>query len=83
MNDFLQVHTDRPKVKRKRKTTSKSNDFLHEEFKEENPIIMEEPYTETVLVEQVLLPNDVAEVVHQAESEKENVDALFNLIHYG
>lgn len=101
----MQVHEDRQKVKRKRKFTTKSNDFLHmqvhtdrlkvkrnkksksddlqEEFKEENSIVTEEPNAETVLIEQVLLPDDVTEVVHQVESEKENVDALFNFMQYG
>ncbi|KAL2740546.1 zinc finger protein 805-like isoform X4 [Vespula squamosa] len=38
-------------------------------------------YTETVLIEQVLLNQDVTQVIPQEEAEKENVDALLNLIH--
>ncbi|CAK9801271.1 Zinc finger protein 77 [Anthophora quadrimaculata] len=40
-------------------------------------------HKDTVLIEQVLLTQDVTQVVQQQESEKENVDALFNLIQYG
>ncbi|XP_011153896.2 zinc finger protein 568-like [Harpegnathos saltator] len=78
----MQVHTERPKVRRKRNTTTKSNDLLQEQFQEEDSIVIVEPDTETVLIDQVLLPEDVTEVAHQVESEKENVDALFNFIQY-
>lgn len=79
----MRIHADKPKPKRKKNATSKSSDLLEIESKEENLITMEEPNTETVLIEEVLLPQNVTEVVHQVESEKENVDALFNLIQYG
>nr|XP_031834091.1 zinc finger protein 570-like isoform X2 [Nomia melanderi] len=77
----MRIHTDRPRTKR-RKNTSKSND-AEEKDKEESIAISEHPDTETVLIEQVLLTQDVTQVVRQQESEKENVDALFNLIQYG
>ncbi|XP_076162406.1 uncharacterized protein LOC143144173 isoform X1 [Ptiloglossa arizonensis] len=76
----MTIHTDRPRVKR-RKNTMKSNE-TQEKVKEENITISEHPDTETVLIEEVLLTQDVTQVVRQ-ESEKENVDALFNLIQYG
>ncbi|XP_054011976.1 zinc finger protein 239-like isoform X1 [Hylaeus anthracinus] len=77
----MTIHTDRPRVKR-RKNPNKSND-AQEKIKEENLAIPEHPDTETVLIEEVLLTQDVTQVVRQQESEKENVDALFNLIQYG
>ncbi|XP_076288459.1 uncharacterized protein LOC143212971 isoform X2 [Lasioglossum baleicum] len=78
----MRIHTDRPKAKR-RKTTIKVNNDDEERDKEENIAISEHPDTETVLIEQVFLTQDVTQVVRQQESEKENVDALFNLIQYG
>ncbi|CAL7950112.1 unnamed protein product [Xylocopa violacea] len=77
----MRIHTDRPRAKR-RKNVIKSNDE-QEETKEEDVLVPEHPDTETVLIEQVLLTQDVTQVVQQQESEKENVDALFNLIQYG
>lgn len=78
----MQVHTDRPKVKRKKNTTSKSKDRPQEELKDESHI-MEKQDTETILIEQVLLPQDVTQETElKVESEKENVDALFSLIQY-
>jgi len=78
----MRVHTDRPKEKRRRNTTSKLNNQLQEQAKEECFTVVEEPGTETVLIEQVLLPEDVTQAVHQIESEKENEDELFNLQSY-
>ena len=77
----MRIHTDKPRAKR-RKTTIKSND-VQQEVKEESIPVSEHPDTETILIEQVLLTQDVTQVVQQQESEKENVDALFNLIQYG
>ncbi|XP_076390328.1 uncharacterized protein LOC100883031 isoform X2 [Megachile rotundata] len=77
----MRIHTDRPRAKR-RKTGIKSND-TQQEAKDENISVSEHPDTETILIEQVLLSQDVTQVVQQQESEKENVDALFNLIQYG
>lgn len=74
-----QVHTNQPQVRMK-KPTLKLSDVLREEFNVEDSVVTEEPDNETVLTEQVFLQDDVTEVVHQAESEKENVDALFNFI---
>lgn len=76
----MQVHTDRPKMRRKRNATPKLNDLLQEELKEENSIVTEESDIRTVLIEQVFLDGNVTEVTHQTESEKENVDALFNFM---
>ncbi|PBC30360.1 Zinc finger protein [Apis cerana cerana] len=77
----MRIHTDRPRTKR-RKNVIKSNNE-QEEIKEENIAASEQlTNSETVLIEQVLLTQDVTQVVQQ-ESEKENVDALFNLIQYG
>ncbi|XP_076247862.1 uncharacterized protein LOC143187531 [Calliopsis andreniformis] len=77
----MRIHTDRPRAKRK-KGIVKLND-AQEKVKEESVAISEHHGTETVLIEQVLLTQDVTQVVRQQESEKENVDALFNLIQYG
>lgn len=75
----MRVHANRPKEKRKRNTISKSTDLIQQESKESLAII-EEPSTETIFIEQVLLPQNVTQiVVNQVESEKENEDALFNL----
>ncbi|KAI4492969.1 hypothetical protein M0802_009806 [Mischocyttarus mexicanus] len=73
----MQIHSDRPRTKQK-KNDRKNNNI--EEVSSEN--ITEEVNTETVLVEQVLLNQDVTQVIPQEEAEKENVDALFNLIRY-
>ncbi|XP_078044655.1 uncharacterized protein LOC144474058 isoform X1 [Augochlora pura] len=77
----MRIHTDRPRTKR-RKNTIRVNDD-EDKGNEENIAISEHPDTETVLIEQVFLTQDVTQVVRQQESEKENVDALFNLIQYG
>lgn len=75
----MRVHEDRPKEKRRRNTISKSSDLVQQEL-EESLAIIEEPSTETVLIEQVFLPQNVTQiVVNHVESEKENEDALFNL----
>ncbi|XP_050454070.1 zinc finger protein 436-like [Cataglyphis hispanica] len=75
----MRVHEDRPKEKRRRNTMSKSSDLVQQEL-EESLAIIEEPSTETVLIEQVFLPQNVTQiVVNHVESEKENEDALFNL----
>ena len=76
----MRIHTDRPRSKR-RKNLTKSDD-TEDRAKEEHIDISEHPSTETVLIEQVLLTQDVTQVARQ-DSEKENVDALFNLIQYG
>ncbi|XP_043491609.1 zinc finger protein 2-like isoform X2 [Polistes fuscatus] len=73
----MQIHNDRPRTKQK-KNEGKNNNT--EEVSREN--ITEEVNTETVLIEQVLLNQDVTQVIPQEEAEKENVDALFNLMHY-
>ncbi|XP_033186966.2 uncharacterized protein LOC117155269 isoform X1 [Bombus vancouverensis nearcticus] len=77
----MRIHTDRPRTKR-RKNVIKSNNEQEGVIKEEDVTVSEHPDTETVLIEQVLLTQNVTQVVQQ-ESEKENVDALFNLIQYG
>ncbi|CAK9823783.1 Zinc finger protein 235 [Anthophora retusa] len=76
----MRIHTDRPKTKRRKNLIKSSSE---QETKEENDGISEHADTDTVLIEQVLLTQDVTQVVQQQESEKENVDALFNLIQYG
>ncbi|XP_017881050.1 zinc finger and SCAN domain-containing protein 12-like [Ceratina calcarata] len=65
----MRIHADKPKVKKKKSVS-----------REEENVATED--TQTVLIEQVLLTEDVVQVVNQQESEKENVDALFNLIQY-
>ncbi|XP_048267610.1 zinc finger protein 436 isoform X2 [Bombus terrestris] len=77
----MRIHTDRPRTKRRRNVI-KSNNEQEAAVKEEDVTVSEHPDTETVLIEQVLLTQNVTQVVQQ-ESEKENVDALFNLIQYG
>lgn len=75
----MKVHRDRSKEKRRRNTISKSSDIIQQES-EKSLAIKEEPSTETIFIEQVLLPQNVTQiVVNQVESEKENEDALFNL----
>ncbi|XP_072750632.1 uncharacterized protein [Anoplolepis gracilipes] len=75
----MKVHENRSKEKRRRNTLSKSSDLVQQES-EESVAIIEEPGTETIFIEQVFLPQNVAQiVVNQVESEKENEDALFNL----
>ncbi|KAK9299655.1 hypothetical protein QLX08_007446 [Tetragonisca angustula] len=80
----MRIHTDRPKTKRRKNAIKSNNDQeeVKEENREENVTVSEHPDTETVLIEQVLLTQNVTQVAQQ-ESEKENVDALFNLIQYG
>ncbi|XP_033335052.1 uncharacterized protein LOC117225513 isoform X2 [Megalopta genalis] len=77
----MRIHTDRPRTKRRKNTIRVDDD--EDKGNEENIAISEHPDTETVLIEQVFLTQDVTQVVRQQESEKENVDALFNLIQYG
>ncbi|XP_070163872.1 zinc finger protein 852 [Polyergus mexicanus] len=75
----MRVHEDRTKEKRRRNTMSKSSDLVQQES-EESLAVIEEPGTETVLIEQVFLPQNVTQIVmNPVESEKENEDALFNL----
>ncbi|GAB1860638.1 Zinc finger protein 227 [Camponotus japonicus] len=75
----MRVHGDQSKEKRKRNTISKSSDLIQQES-EKSLAVIEEPSTETIFIEQVLLPQNVTQiVVNQVESEKENEDALFNL----
>jgi len=77
----MRVHEDRPKEKRKRKTVN----FLQRKS-EESHIALEEPDTETMLIEvkeeEELLQQDVTQTLSQVESEKENENALFNLQSY-
>ncbi|XP_067205729.1 zinc finger protein 665-like [Linepithema humile] len=81
----MRVHENRPREKRRKNAASKTRNLFQEELKdslsvEEDPLaITEEPDTETVLIEQVLLPQDFTQVVQQVESEKENEDTLFRL----
>ncbi|XP_015175531.1 PREDICTED: zinc finger protein 184 isoform X2 [Polistes dominula] len=72
----MQIHSGRPKMKQRKKEGQNNT----EEVSREN--ITEVVNTETVLIEQVLLNQDVTQVIPQEEAEKENVDALFNLIRY-
>ncbi|XP_029167482.1 zinc finger protein 235-like [Nylanderia fulva] len=77
----MRIHEDRPRDKRRRNTISKSSDLLQQESKEIS--ITEEPHTETIFIEQVILPPNVTQIVlNQVESEKENEDTLFNLHSY-
>jgi len=78
----MRVHENRPREKRRKNAVSKTNKLFQEELKdslavEDDPLaIVEEPNTETILIEQVLLP----QVVQQVESEKENEDILFRIL---
>ncbi|XP_043668181.1 putative zinc finger protein 66 isoform X1 [Vespula pensylvanica] len=76
----MKIHSDRPRTKQK-KNGGKNNNT--EEESREDITTVEEVDTETVLIEQVLLNQDVTQVIPQEEAEKENVDALLNLIQYG
>lgn len=67
----MRIHADKPKVKKKKPASG-------EHGEEDN--VNED--TQTILIEQVLLTEDVVQVVNQQESEKENVDALLHLIQY-
>lgn len=79
----MRVHIDRPKEKRRKNAATKSNNRLQEEAKEEYfTVVEEEAGTETVFIDQVLLPQEVTQTVPQVESEKENEDELFNLQSY-
>lgn len=81
----MRVHENRPREKRRKNAVSKTSNLFQEELKdslsveEDHLAIAEEPNTETVLVEHVLLPQDFTQVVQQVESEKENEDTLFRL----
>lgn len=80
----MRVHEDRPREKRRRNT--KTANFLQQKS-EESYIALEEPDTETILIEvkeevEELLPQNVTQTLSQVESEKENEDALFNLQSY-
>ncbi|XP_046814574.1 zinc finger protein 250-like isoform X2 [Vespa crabro] len=76
----MKIHNDRPRTKQKKNGGKNSNT---EEESREDITTVEEVDTETVLIEQVLLNQDVTQVIPQEEAEKENVDALLNLIQYG
>ncbi|KAK2577482.1 hypothetical protein KPH14_003580 [Odynerus spinipes] len=76
----MKIHSDRPRARQRRNLGRNSNT---EEESREDVTTAEEADTETVLIEQVLLNQDVTQVIPQEEAEKENVDALFNLIQYG
>lgn len=76
----MRVHEDRPKEKRRRKTVN----FLQQKS-EESHVALEEPDTETMLIEvkeEEFLQQDVTQTMPQVESEKENENALFNLQSY-
>ncbi|KAF7411620.1 hypothetical protein HZH66_000516 [Vespula vulgaris] len=75
----MKIHSDRPRTKQKKNGGKNSNT---EEESREDITTVEEVDTETVLIEQVLLNQDVTQVIPQEEAEKENVDALLNLIQY-
>lgn len=79
----MRVHENRPRERRRKNAVSKTSNLFQEEINslsvEEDLAVAEEPDTETILIEQVFLPQDFTQVVQQVESEKENEDALFRL----
>ncbi|KAL2733319.1 zinc finger protein 805-like isoform X4 [Vespula maculifrons] len=75
-------HTDFPRHRCPKCGNGGKNSNTEEESREDITTV-EEVDTETVLIEQVLLNQDVTQVIPQEEAEKENVDALLNLIQYG
>ncbi|XP_015599895.1 zinc finger protein 287 [Cephus cinctus] len=78
----MSIHNEGSKTKRKR-NPKKKIEKPPEEPKDEIIIIEDNPNgTHTILIEQVLLAQDTTQPVPQEESEKENVDAIFNLIQY-
>lgn len=79
----MRVHEDRPREKRRRKI--KTINCLQQKS-EESCVALEEPDTETVLIEveeevEEFLSQNVIQTI-QVKSEKENEDALFNLQAY-
>lgn len=76
------IHSDRPRSRRRRNQNKEEDFSLNEQREESNVIDGTSGNTETILIEQVMLNQDTAQVVTQEESEKENVDALFTLIQY-
>ncbi|XP_046745470.1 zinc finger protein 25-like [Diprion similis] len=79
----MTIHSDRPRARRRRNQTKVENSNFHEPREDISASDGTGANTETILIEQVLLNQDVTHVVTQEESEKENVDALFTLIQYG
>ncbi|XP_046428274.1 zinc finger protein 3 homolog [Neodiprion fabricii] len=79
----MAIHSDRPRTRRRRNQTKVEIPDSHEPREDISASDEAVANTETILIEQVLLNQDVTHVVTQEESEKENVDALFTLIQYG
>ncbi|XP_066588049.1 zinc finger protein 665-like [Prorops nasuta] len=83
----MRIHNDRPPRGKRKPNISKdedTNNTLELTIKEENSIsIVDEAVTDLVGVQQNLLNQDVRPIVQQEESEKENIDALLNLLQYG
>lgn len=80
----MKIHTDRPKTRRRANNRPTNEEIGRDPPRDETvDSVSGSPDTQTIFIEQVLLTEDATQIVTQEESEKENVDALFNLIQYG
>lgn len=82
LNRHMKIHNDKPRQKRRTNAVKEQEvvDPLAVDALIDDQI---SPAVETAFVEQVLLDDEhVTDIAPQGESEKENVDALFNLIQY-
>ncbi|XP_015126801.1 zinc finger protein 250 [Diachasma alloeum] len=81
LNRHMKIHSDRPRQKRRRKDQMQQEDAG--DSVGSDPLIAEQiiPVVETTFVEHVLMGDDAGHIAPR-EAEKENVDALFNLIPY-
>lgn len=77
----MKIHSQRPKLNKKR--NSDDHDITPVELLEEMIVLEDTPDADQILIEPILLSDDTTHINSQKESEKENVDALFNLIQYG
>ncbi|XP_012277604.1 zinc finger protein 561 [Orussus abietinus] len=78
----MRVHNDRPRVKGRKNVVKQEETVNEESIDQIVELQVENSEMETILIEQVLPDQDVSRTLPQEESEKENVDALFTLIHY-
>ncbi|XP_063981720.1 zinc finger protein 70-like [Diachasmimorpha longicaudata] len=81
LNRHMKIHSDKPRQKRRRKDQIPQEDVVDSLGNDPfiaDPII---PAVETAFEEQVLINDDTGHIGPR-EAEKENVDALFNLIPY-
>lgn len=79
----MKIHSQRPKTLTKKQYSDEQNETDPVELLEEMIVLEDTPDAERILIDPILLSDDRTHMNTQKESEKENVDALFNLIHYG